>query len=101
MFNQELRHDPEKWEAVFRNDHARTKSQGAMTIPPEAIAPWRDGNVQRAPDAADSGLCKAVHRFRQVCFLAMRHERGCYLLIRRDSRGHHVFLMRSALGAVV
>jgi hypothetical protein len=47
--------------------------------------------VLRVLGAGDSGLCKAVHRFRQICFLAMRRKRGCYLLIRTDSRSHHRF----------
>jgi hypothetical protein len=31
-------HDPEKCEAVFRKDHAQTKSESAMTIRPNLIA---------------------------------------------------------------
>jgi hypothetical protein len=31
-------HDPEKREAVFRKDHAQTKTQSAMTIHPNLIA---------------------------------------------------------------
>jgi hypothetical protein len=31
-------HDPEKCEAVFRKDHAQSKSQNAMTIQPDLIA---------------------------------------------------------------
>jgi hypothetical protein len=32
-------HDPEKRAAVFRKDHAKTKSQGAIMIHPQIIAP--------------------------------------------------------------
>ena len=37
-----LVHDPEKCEAVFRKDHAQSKSQSAMTIHPHLIALWWD-----------------------------------------------------------
>jgi len=33
-----LKHDPEKRAAVFRKDHAQTKSQSAMMIQPDLIA---------------------------------------------------------------
>src|SRR5262249_6847752 len=36
--NQTLKHDPEKCEAVFRKDHAQTKTQSAMPIRSNLIA---------------------------------------------------------------
>ena len=32
-----LGHDPEKWNPVFRKDHAQTKSQSGMPIEPQLI----------------------------------------------------------------
>ncbi len=38
-----LEHDPEECGAVFRNDHAQTGTESAMTIHPDQIAQPRDG----------------------------------------------------------
>jgi hypothetical protein len=35
---ERLEHDPEKCEAVFRKDHAQSKTSSAMTIQPNLIA---------------------------------------------------------------
>jgi hypothetical protein len=50
-----LEHDPEKWEPVFRKDHAPPMSWSGMTIRRKVITLWVD-----ADDAADARRNKVV-----------------------------------------
>src|SRR5690348_3377809 len=75
--------------AGFRKDEAQSRARARLKF------------VECVLRALDSSLCKAVHRFRQICFLSMRRKRGCYLLIRRDSRGlSRKYRVGRAFGAV-